>query len=517
EQEITKLRTRVQEAEAAVAQYRIRNDLFVGSNQTSLPDQQLSTISDQINAAQERKNNAASRAALIRSVLASGQPIDGVTDIRANPIIAQLTQNRADLQAELAQRSATLLDSHPTMQALRAQIGEVNAQIAAEARRVATGLDAEAQVEGDIEASLRDDLARVKITASTATESTVQLDALEREARAQRDLLESYLGRYREALSRTESNSILPDVRVVTIAAPSVTPASPKTGLTLGAVAFVAIMLQVGGILFGELMSGRALVSRSPGSYARVPQAGTFSPAEVVTERPVAMVDHKVAPASAEDKPSAAPVVAAAAQPGAAAAAVSELRRADVGPRQAEAGTPLSNLSADIALGRARVIVLAGVEDEADCRLVSEKLAADATARGLSVVTVDAGSGQVSGTAGLTDLASDGSSFGDVVHKVHDGLANVPWGTIRKLERRSMKPLTLIEALSDLYEVVIVSTGRLSLASSLAVFAGIDCRLVLVSRDLEDRLPIEAATEEAEALGFAGAQIVSPPDSAETV
>ena len=41
------------------------------------------------------------------------------------------------------------------------------------------------------------------------------LDGLQREAKAQRDLLEGYLQRYSEAFSRTESDSALPDVRVV--------------------------------------------------------------------------------------------------------------------------------------------------------------------------------------------------------------------------------------------------------------------------------------------------------------
>src|SRR5690606_29195000 len=57
---------------------------------------------------------------------------------------------------------------------------------------------------------------------------------------------------------RTEAGSALPDVRQVTVAAPSVQPASPKTALILGAVGFVALALQIGATLFGELTSGTA-------------------------------------------------------------------------------------------------------------------------------------------------------------------------------------------------------------------------------------------------------------------
>lgn len=562
EQEITKLRARVQESESAVAQYRVRNDLFTGSNQTSLPDQQLSTIADQINAAQERRNAAASRAAVIRGMLSSGQGLDGLADLRDTATVQQLAQNKADLQRELAQRSATLLDNHPTMRALRAQISEVDAQIAAEARRVAAALEAEARVEGDLEASLRDELARVKITASNATQNTVELDALEREAKAERDLLEGYLLRYRDALSRTEASSALPDVRLVTIAAPSVTPASPKTGLTLGAVAFVAIMLQVGGILFGELMSGRALHARE--TYAPVPpdrpepdpephlasepvepeddpslDASQLSEAQRSEEARVVPVTGDAdgidevpdddPPAGATDRvlpaiePSS-PVIAATAAAGLArpAARLATIRADNdpvparpAPPHPPEAELAFQNLSADIGIGRVRVLVLAGIESYQDCQVVSDRLAADALQRGLSVVCVDAGSGRASEEPGLTDLAAEEASFGDVVHKVHDGLAEVPWGTRPALERRSLKPLTLVEALSDLYEVVIVVTGRLSLASSLPAFSGLDCRLVLVGPDSDDKVPVEAAIDEAAALGFHIAQVVAPPARAE--
>ena len=49
---------------------------------------------------------------------------------------------------------------------------------------------------------------------------------------------------------------------------------------------------------------------------------------------------------------------------------------------------------------------------------------------GLSVCRVDAGSGRPSAAPGLTDLCAEQASFGDVVHRVRDGLAEVPWGEL---------------------------------------------------------------------------------------
>jgi uncharacterized protein involved in exopolysaccharide biosynthesis len=593
EQEIGRLRVKVQDAEAAVANYRVDKDLYTGTDNTSILDQQLTAISTQITAAQERKNAAQSRANLIRQLISSGQPLDGVQDVRDSVVIQQLSQTKATLQGELAQRSSTLLSNHPTIKALKAQIAEIEDQITGEARRVADALEAEAKIEADLEQSLRDDLTRAKLSVSTATKDTVTLEGLEREAKAQRDLLESYLLRYSDATSRTGAGSALPDVRQITVAAPSVTPASPKTALILGAVGFVALALQVGGILFGELMSGRALVERS--TFRRVREAdGAYEDADQYDDEPDAVGDLFDQPAAEEDdQPDGAAdgdilgegealtaeagderVIASQPQsaasplevpPAAMAAIAAAVTREPNPPAPAEAIAPpaaapavpppipaaaaksaapaeqripprpqynpaprpdpratrpdpaigenaleLSNLSADIAIGRVRVVMLAALTGNKDAERVADSLIRDALRRGLSVCRIDGGSGRMSQELGLSDLSADLASFGDVVHRVREGLAEVPWGHQPALERRSMRPITLIEALTDIYEVVIVMTGKIGMASALPVFAGVPCRLVLVGAQHPDRATVEAAVEDAANLGFEVGQIVHP-------
>ena len=546
ENEIGKLRVKVQEAETAVANYRATNDLFQsGAGQTSILDQQLSNIATQITSAQERKNSAQSRANLIRGLLSAGQPIDGVADVRNSLGMQNLMQSRATLQGELAQRSSTLLGNHPTIKALRAQVAAIDAQIVAEGRRVAEALEAEAKVEANLEQSLNDDLARLKLSVSTATRDTVTLDSLQREAKAQRDLLESYLARYSDAAARTDASSTLPDVRVVTVAAPSIVPASPKTGLVLGAVAFLALSLQVGAILFGELMSGRAIQRRAVPAKAHVPdpdEPDLFE--DIVPEEVPAAVPHPFAHAARRPEPEAAVVeVEAEPEPAPVAAAIIEepahtpppapqpapVVTREPAPAPAPVAPPpppqpepvarnagasaleLSNLAADIAIGRVRVVMLAALNNFRDVEKVAEVLVRSALDRGLSVATIDAGSNVLSAEPGLSDLAADKAGFGDVVHKVSEGLAAVPWGHRDSLERRSMKPVTLIEALTDIYEVVIVQTGRIGVTSSLPVFSGIDCRLVMVAGEQPDREAVHSALAEAATLGYEVGQMVSAP------
>ncbi|WEJ32079.1 GumC family protein [Devosia sp. SD17-2] len=521
-EEIARLRISVEQAESAVAQFKVDNDLYVGANSTSLLDQQLSTISTQIATAQERKNTALGRAALIRDLLLSGQPIDGVTDVRASAVVQQLSQEKVRLQGERAQLSATLLPNHPTIRAIDSQLRELETQIRQEGMRVAETLEAEGKVEGNLEATLTADLDRLKQTASTATRDTVALDGLEREAKAQRDLLEAYLLRYTEASSRVDTNSTLPDVRVVTEAAPSVVPASPKTALILAAVGFVALAGQVGVAIFSELLSGRAL--RPVHGFAPAAPVAVADPVE-----PVAPVASVVPAAAVETQ---LPVVETPPQPEAASEDEPSLRTepqsllsrdasdvADIAssdtrallkelterreraappeeavppppapPRQSVPGmVRYADLAADLVLGRTHLLLLADYGRDLPSETLARELINDALSKGLSVALVDAGSGRVGPIPGLSDLSAGAVSFGDIVQKsASSSFAEIAWGQGDAIDRNSARPITLVEALGDIYEVVVVLTGRVAGRSSLPLFADLGGRVVLVAANSEE-------------------------------
>jgi uncharacterized protein involved in exopolysaccharide biosynthesis len=66
----------------------------------------------------------------------------------------------------------------------------------------------------------------VDVTRSDTSE--IELRALEREAAAQRDLLESLLARYREALARTDTSYLPADARIISRAVAPMDPSFPK-------------------------------------------------------------------------------------------------------------------------------------------------------------------------------------------------------------------------------------------------------------------------------------------------
>ena len=225
--EIEKLRKRVEEAEAKVESFRANTNLLVGPNGTTLSAQQLGEMNAQLGAARTLKADAEAKARLIRQMLKSGEEIQS-SDVLNSELIRRLSEQRVTLRAQLAEQSSSLLDNHPRIKELKAQIADLDAQIRHEAETVARALENDAKLANARVESQTAMLDQFKNQAATTNGQDVQLRALEREAKSQRDLLESYLAKYREANARDTIGSAPPDARIISRAMVSNVPAYPK-------------------------------------------------------------------------------------------------------------------------------------------------------------------------------------------------------------------------------------------------------------------------------------------------
>ena len=184
----------------------------------------------------------------------SGAPIE-FTDITNSELLRRLSEQRVTLRAQLAEQSSTLLPQHPRIKELRAQIADLEAQIRTEGERAARSLENDAKVSDARMGTLDTGLDQLKRQASVSNEQDVQLRALERDAKSQRDLLESYLAKYREATARDSIDAASPDARVISTATVSSTPSWPKTLPTVLVAALGVLALSIGFALTSELLA----------------------------------------------------------------------------------------------------------------------------------------------------------------------------------------------------------------------------------------------------------------------
>jgi polysaccharide biosynthesis transport protein len=268
--EIDDLRKRVADAESRVEDFRSKSSLFVGTNNTTLSNQQMGEFNTQLNNARALRSDAESKARLIREMLQSGKPIEA-SEVLNSELIRRLTEQRVTLRAQLAEQSSTLLDGHPRIKELRAQLADLDHQLREEASKISRSLDNDARIASGRVDSLSASLEQLKKQASSTNGQDVQLRALEREAKAQRDLLESYLAKYREANTRENIEAAPADGRIISRASVSNSPAYPKKLPIVLIATLATLMLSTGAIVTGELL--RMTAPRAMAVFAPAPAA----------------------------------------------------------------------------------------------------------------------------------------------------------------------------------------------------------------------------------------------------
>jgi polysaccharide biosynthesis transport protein len=265
--EIDSMRKKVAESDANVESFRSKANLLIGTNNTTLSAQQLGDFNGELAAARAQEADAQAKAKIIREMLASGKPVES-SDILNSELIRRLSEQRVTLRAQLAEQSSSLLDGHPRIKELKAQIADLDHQIDQEAATIARSLENDAKVAGARVDSLTVSLDQLKNQAASTNEQDVQLRALEMDAKSQRDLLESYLAKYREATARDTINSSPADARVISRATVSNIPAYPKKLPTV-LIATITTLVLTSGFVLTKTLLGAPASAAAPQSVRR--------------------------------------------------------------------------------------------------------------------------------------------------------------------------------------------------------------------------------------------------------
>ncbi len=270
-QQIEKLRQKVVEAEKAVERYRARAGLFQGT-QSKLHNQELSELSAQIVRAAAQRSQAEARAKAIRGMLRRGE-VDRSAEVLKSPLIQRLREQQVLLKRRLAELQTTYLDNHPKVRAVRRELADLKRQINVEARKIAQSLEQQARIAAAREAELKTRLEKLKKTVSNASLEEVKLRELEREAKAQRSLLESFLARYTDASTRNQEQALPGMARIIERAGVPAVPSFPKKGPIMMLAVLAGLMLGLGTAFVLEVMAAVRAAEEAMSAHAVAPGA----------------------------------------------------------------------------------------------------------------------------------------------------------------------------------------------------------------------------------------------------
>ncbi|MBX4910485.1 MULTISPECIES: Wzz/FepE/Etk N-terminal domain-containing protein [Rhizobium] len=490
EPEIENLRKKVSDAEKKVAEYRTTHGLLQTNGTTTFPAQQLNDISAELTRVRGDKANAEARAQAVRNALSSGEASDTLPDIMSSQAIQRLKATESGLQSQISDLQTSLLNSHPRLKSLRAQLSDIRGQIRQETQKILASIENEAKV-ADLRASeLERQKDAVQANSARAGEDEVGLNALEREANAQRQLLETYLVRYREAASRADSNSSPADARIVSRAIEPVDPYFPKVVPIVVVAAVATLILSAIVTMLAELFSGRAL--RAVDASRDAVEAET-----VVGDK---------------DVPQAAPAAGRPVQPSMLAVVteddgkdmIEETAAAEEAPED-DHEFSIASVADYLTGSRAPLaIVISPTGDNGSAATVSlTRMLADA---GRRVILIDmTGSGyptelmaenQVA--AGITDLLCGEAAFGDTIHS--DRLSDahlIPQGQsdVRRAMRGVDRLSLLLDALAAAYDLVVVECGAADVAGVSRLTRSRDVEIILSLPRLEETIFVALMTE----------------------
>jgi succinoglycan biosynthesis transport protein ExoP len=243
---VSELRGQVRKSDQAVEDYRRSHGLYK-SGGSGVTAQQLNELNSQLLAAQTGKAEAESRLQEAREVSKGGiGGSESVPEVLKSPLIASLKEQEADAERKAAQLSASYGAKHPLMANANAEVGNARAKVAGEIAKTIDGLAREARTADARYKALSVNFDQLKSQMGQVNDQSIGLEALERDATVNRNLLEAMLNRAKQSSGAAEM--LQANAKLVSPAAPSEAPSYPPKSL----IAFLGL---IGGLMVGSAIA----------------------------------------------------------------------------------------------------------------------------------------------------------------------------------------------------------------------------------------------------------------------
>ena len=502
---IEPLMKKVVAAESKVEAFRASKGLFMGSNNTTISTQQLAELNTQLSQSRAQQADLQARSKLIREALRLGRVFE-TSEVINNDLVRRLLEQRAQLKAQIAFEQRTLLPGHPRMKELESQLADLEGQVRSAAERAARAFENDARAAAARVTSMQAELDSQKKTAKLSNEDEVQLKALEREASALREQLNSYRNKFLDAAARSNESAQPADARVISRAFPQSEPTFPKK-LPIVLLSTLGML-----VLTSTLIATQALMARqalSSPAYGDASYDYAFQP----SPPPMPMPPQAAAAPLPWEKPKSGwggfSLPFGLGKIGAQ-AEISPEPAWQAAPARPVAPAPQSSAADDLARelammdfnGQGKVILVYGLEQDARTGLSAVRFARRLAEDGASIIIDLVGQGFTGkaagnlysrmlghGALGLNAWLDRVASFGDIIHRdSRTRLHVVPAGeplSHRIVGATTREELTtMIEALRRSYSHVLVDGGAIGGAGEF--FAGMADAIVLLSRRGEE-------------------------------
>ena len=245
------LRTQLQEADAAVSNYRVANNLL-SSEGTTLTEQEISAYNQQLAQARAQQSEDEARLRTARAQLAAGSNGDDVGEALSSQVVQNLRAQRAVVSGRVAEMSGRYGERHPDMVRAQRELADIDQQIQAEIRRIVSNLEARVRVSQQRTASVQASLGGARGTLAANSAASVHLKELEGNAEAARNVYQSFLDRYKQTGAQEGVEQA--DARIASRAVPPSRQSSPNLMLAVALSVVVGVGAGLAAVVVAEIM-----------------------------------------------------------------------------------------------------------------------------------------------------------------------------------------------------------------------------------------------------------------------
>lgn len=228
---IVSLRKSVLESERVVSEFLASRNL-VETGENILTERQFTEVGRQLSLAKSRHAERKTRLNQVYRLRNSEQGIGAVKEVRSSPAIQNLRTLEIGLVRKAAEHGTRYGERHPKMINLRAEIANVRQRIVDEELRIVQELENEVRVATarvDALSKELDGLGKLRIEAGR---DRTKLRQLQREAKANQRMYETYLAQMKHA--DTPVNKQLSNIEIISSAQVPLEPSYPRKYLIIG-------------------------------------------------------------------------------------------------------------------------------------------------------------------------------------------------------------------------------------------------------------------------------------------
>ncbi len=243
------LRRQLSQSEQRLTRFKERQDSLLFADQDkNVITEQVNTLTTEYARTKAERIRLETKINALDRIRKSKEPLSSFPEVVTNPTIQGLQEQRRTLEVELNEKLKTYKPGHPVIKDLKGRIEGIDRQIGEQIDAIISALRTDYEIKRQREASLYDNIQKLKEQSIELSKQTMEYEKLKREYEQNKAFYEEMLARSKEAdISGTVAMN---NIRVIDEARVPTAPVSPNVPRSVMLSLVLGLMLGVG-LVFG--------------------------------------------------------------------------------------------------------------------------------------------------------------------------------------------------------------------------------------------------------------------------